>query len=103
MRITGVAYAGSLYIFGLTYVASPYIGLNMTSTSIAAAFGALHFAVKAVTKFVVAWPFVFHCLNALRHLTWDNARLITNSQVMKTGWAVVGLSALSSLYLAVFV
>lgn len=102
MRVTGVAYAGILYIFGLTYVASPYLGLNMTSTSMAAAFGALPFAVKAVTKFVVAWPFAFHCFNALRHLTWDNARLITNSQVMRTGWAVVGATTLSSLYLAFF-
>lgn len=102
MRITGVVSAASLYLFGLTYLASPHIGLNISSASIATAFGALPLAAKAIMKFLVAWPVAFHCFNGLRHLTWDNAKLITNVQVMRTGWAVVGVTTLGALLLALY-
>ena len=101
-RITGVLLSGSLYVFGITYFASPYLGWDLSSASMAAAFGALPVAVKVAAKFCIAWPFAFHCFNGLRHLTWDTGRMITNRQVVKTGWIAVGATTLSAIALAVF-
>jgi succinate dehydrogenase (ubiquinone) cytochrome b560 subunit len=39
-------------------------------------------------------------MNGIRHLIWDTATMIKNKQVQQTGWAVVGLSVISALGLA---
>jgi succinate dehydrogenase (ubiquinone) cytochrome b560 subunit len=57
-------------------------------------------AAKVVTKFAVAWPFTFHSLNGVRHLTWDMGKAFSNKTIIRTGWAVVGFSAASALALA---
>ncbi|GAB7355457.1 hypothetical protein MBLNU459_g5960t1 [Dothideomycetes sp. NU459] len=102
MRITGVIYSGSFYLFGLAYFASPYLGWDLCSATFAAAFGSLPFAAKSAVKFVVAWPFVLHCINGVRHLTWDTARGFNNSYIMKTGWAAVSATTLSVVYMVFF-
>jgi succinate dehydrogenase (ubiquinone) cytochrome b560 subunit len=102
MRITGVAYSGSFYIFGIAYLISPYLGWDLSSATIAAAFGSLPWAAKSFIKFAIAWPVVLHCINGIRHLTWDTARGFNNSFIMKTGWAAVGVATLSVSYMVYF-
>ncbi|KAL5356655.1 hypothetical protein BJX96DRAFT_143167 [Aspergillus floccosus] len=99
-RITGVALSGGLYLFATAYLAAPLFGWHLESASLAAAFAALPIAAKVLLKGTVAFPFTFHCMNGVRHLVWDLGRGITNQQVIKSGWTVVGLSALSAIALA---
>lgn len=99
-RITGCILSGSLYIFGSAYLISPLVGWHLDSASMAAAFASWGIAAKVLTKFTFAMPFTFHCMNGLRHLTWDTGKALTNKAVIKTGWTVVGLSVASALYLA---
>ncbi|KAF2405198.1 cytochrome b556 subunit of succinate dehydrogenase [Trichodelitschia bisporula] len=100
-RITGVALSGSLYLFSAAYLASPLFGWHLESSAIAASFAAWPIVAKVLTKSALAFPFVFHTVNSLRHLTWDMAKQITNKQVQQTGWAAVGATAILTLYLAV--
>ncbi|EAW12659.1 succinate dehydrogenase cytochrome b560 subunit [Aspergillus clavatus NRRL 1] len=99
-RITGVALSGSLYLFATAYLAAPLFGWHLESASLVAAFGALPLAAKVLLKSTAAFPFVYHCLNGVRHLVWDLGRGMTNQQVIKSGWTVVGLTAVSVLTLA---
>ncbi len=69
----------------------------------AAAFGAWPVAVKVLTKMTVAFPFMFHSLNGVRHLVWDMGKELSNKQVQRTGWAVVGLSTVGAVALATLV
>ena len=102
-RITGVALSGSFYLFGTAYLAAPLLGWHLDSASMAAAFGSMPEALKVATKFIVALPFTFHSFNGIRHLVWDLGKQFTNAQVIRTGWTVVGLTLVSSLYLATMV
>lgn len=99
-RVTGCVLSGGFYIFGSLYLVAPYIGLQMSSATMAAGFAAWPLALKLFTKTLVALPFTFHCMNGVRHLIWDTATMITNKKVQQTGWAVVGLSVTSALALA---
>lgn len=64
-------------------------------------FGRLKAATKGGLKFVVALPFAFHSWNGIRHLVWDMGYQFGKQQVVRTGWFVVGLTAVSSAVLAV--
>ena len=100
-RITGVVLAGPLYLFMIGYVISPYAGWHLESTVLATSFADLSTATKVFLKTLVAWPFTFHCINGVRHLTWDTGALFSKQAVIRSGWAAVVLSGLSALYLAV--
>ncbi|KAI9662581.1 MAG: hypothetical protein M1821_008748 [Bathelium mastoideum] len=99
-RMTGAVLSGGLYIFGAAYLVAPLVGWHLESATIAAAFGAWPVAAKVAAKLTLAWPFAFHSLNGIRHLMWDMGRGISNAQVARTGWVVVGLSVVSALGLA---
>lgn len=101
-RVTGSILSGGFYIFGAAYLVSPLFGWHLDSASLAAAFAAWPLAAKVLVKMTLAFPFTFHSLNGVRHLLWDVGAQLQNQQVIRTGWAVVGLSVLSSLYLALF-
>lgn len=47
----------------------------------------------------VAIPFVFHVVNGTRMLCFDMALGLTNAQVRRSGWVVVGLTTVISLAL----
>lgn len=68
----------------------------------AAAFAAWPLALKLVAKTLVAWPFVFHSVNSLRHLVWDTGRQMTNKSVIRTGWAAAAASVVGTVYLVGF-
>jgi len=99
-RITGCVVSGGLYVFGFGYLVAPLLGWHWNSAALVAGFAALPLVAKVALKTTLAFPFVFHCLNGLRHLAWDFAVGINNKTVAQTGWTVVGASVLGTLYLA---
>ncbi|OAX83960.1 succinate dehydrogenase, cytochrome b556 subunit [Emergomyces africanus] len=98
-RNTGLAVSGGFYLFFAAYVAFPWLGWHIDTASMAASFGTLTVAAKVLLKTTVALPFTFHCFNGVRHLVWDSGRALRNKQVIRSGWAVVGLSISSALLL----
>ncbi|KAK9248110.1 hypothetical protein V1506DRAFT_529905 [Lipomyces tetrasporus] len=99
-RITGLTLAAGVYALGLGYLFAPVFGYSLTSTAIASAFGALPVALKFGFKTLAAFPFTFHAYNGVRHLVWDTASQLTNKAVVRTGFTVIGLTAVTSLVLA---
>ncbi len=57
---------------------------------------------KGAAKLVFAVPFTFHSFNGVRHLLWDVGVGFTNQQVIRTGWSVIGLTVVTSLYYVFF-
>ena len=103
MRITGLAMSGAFCLYPLLYLASPLLGIDVSVASLVAMVGSWPAFVKLPLKLAVAWTFTFHGFNALRFLTWDVARGITNKRVAQTGWAVVVASFASALALVTLV
>ncbi|KAJ5637167.1 hypothetical protein N7490_007046 [Penicillium lividum] len=99
-RISGVALSGSLYLWAAAYLASPTFGWHLESASMVAAMGALPVAAKILLKTTLALPFTYHAMNGVRHLTWDLGRALTNPAIIRSGWAVMGLSVTSAVALA---
>ena len=96
-RITGSTLSGTFYVFGASYALLPFVGLGFGSAGLAAGFGKLPLLVKLAIKAVYATPFVFHCVNGIRHLMWDMGWGLRNQAVIKTGWVTVGLTAVGTL------
>ncbi|KAI8890060.1 succinate dehydrogenase cytochrome b560 subunit [Backusella circina FSU 941] len=99
-RITGAAIGGGFYLGALAYVAAPLAGLEIEGASIVAAAASAPVAAKIALKTTIAAPFVFHCLNGVRHLIWDAKKFIDIKSVYTTGYAVLGGTAVGTLYLA---
>lgn len=101
-RITGAVLSGGFYVFGATYLLGPLVGFSYSGASMAAAFAAWPLALKIAAKTLVAWPFVFHSVNSLRHLVWDLGKTMTNKSVIRTGWAAAAASVVGTIYLVGF-
>lgn len=84
----------------MSYVALPVLGMPIDAATLASVFGGLPVAAKIALKSVAALPFTFHAWNGFRHLLWDSARELTVKGVWRTGYAVIGLTAVSSIALA---
>lgn len=95
-----MALSGGIYVFALAYLAAPTLGLHLESATIAAAFGSLPVAAKVGIKAAVALPFTFHSWNGIRHLLWDTGKALDIKGVYRTGYVVLGLTTLSTVYLA---
>nr|CAB3265921.1 succinate dehydrogenase cytochrome b560 subunit, mitochondrial-like [Phallusia mammillata] len=54
-------------------------------------------AVLFEAKMAIAWPFMFHACNGLRHLIWDQAKGLGIKEVYTSGWTVLGLSTILSV------
>jgi len=91
--------SGTFCLYPLLYMASPFLGIDVSVASMVATVGSWPAFVKVPLKLAVAWTFTFHGFNSLRFLTWDMARGITNKRVAQTGWAVVVASFASALAL----
>ncbi|KAI0513328.1 succinate dehydrogenase cytochrome b subunit [Xylaria bambusicola] len=70
-RITGGGMTAALYLFSISYLAAPLTGWHLESATLASAAGSLSVAGKGALKMAMTWPFVFHLMNACRHLVWD--------------------------------
>ncbi|KAH7562136.1 hypothetical protein BM1_03240 [Bipolaris maydis] len=97
-RITGLTLSGCLYLFGIAYLVAPYTGWHVDTTSIVAAVAAWPTAIKMGVKAFLAFKFFFHGFNGLRHLTWDVGIGFKNQNVIRTGWTVIGMTVVVSLY-----
>ncbi|EGW33239.1 uncharacterized protein SPAPADRAFT_60576 [Spathaspora passalidarum NRRL Y-27907] len=99
-RITGVFMAGGFYLLTCTYGATSILGLPFDSSVLVGAFASLPVVLKVGIKAICAYPFVYHVGNGLRHLVWDFGKALTNDGVYKTGYAVLGATAIIGSYLA---
>ncbi|KAL1936687.1 hypothetical protein VTP01DRAFT_821 [Rhizomucor pusillus] len=99
-RITGVAVGGAFYLGALAYLAAPAFGYTIDSAALVSSVAAAPVAAKVAAKTTIAFPFVFHCLNGIRHLVWDATKFIDIKSVYTTGYVVLGSTVVGSLYLA---
>ncbi|CAK7893419.1 succinate dehydrogenase [ubiquinone] cytochrome b subunit, mitochondrial [[Candida] anglica] len=102
-RITGVAMAGSFYALTLGYAVSSLTGaFPLDSALITSTFASLPVVAKVGVKALMAYPFVFHVANGIRHLVWDFGAQLTIPGVYRTGYAVLGATTIFGTYLAFF-
>ncbi|XP_065166811.1 succinate dehydrogenase cytochrome b560 subunit, mitochondrial-like [Atheta coriaria] len=62
-------------------------------------------AAHRTVKFLVAYPFCYHALNAIRHLSWDFGKLLGMNQIYSSGYfmqAMVIVFALALVFLVPF-
>ncbi|ORY01843.1 hypothetical protein K493DRAFT_312237 [Basidiobolus meristosporus CBS 931.73] len=94
-RITGAGFATLFYAGVMTYAVGDFNTAALVSTV-----GALPVGVKVAGKFILAWPFMYHSFNGIRHLVWDAGRCLTNQGVINSGYLAIGSSAAAALGLA---
>lgn len=93
-RITGVGLAVGFYAVTAAYA----VGVVDTA-SLVALFSSLPVAAKFAFKAIASFPFAFHSWNGIRHLIWDCGYEANIKGVYKTGYAILGLTAVSALAL----
>lgn len=93
-RITGVGLAAGFYAVTVSFAAG-----IVDSASLVALFSALPVAAQVLLKTLAAFPFAFHSWNGIRHLIWDSGREVNVKGVYRTGYAILGLTAVSALAL----
>ncbi|KAF8604276.1 cytochrome b560 subunit of succinate dehydrogenase [Ceratobasidium sp. AG-I] len=96
-RVTGGGLSAVLYVFALGYLAGPVVGVPVDTAHVVDLVASLPGWFKYATKGAVGMAFSFHSWNGIRHLLWDAGRLMSNQAVKRSGWAVVGISALSTV------
>ncbi|ATY67092.1 succinate dehydrogenase cytochrome b560 subunit [Cordyceps militaris CM01] len=99
-RITGCTLSGAAYAYFITYLIAPLAGFHVESQSLVAGFAALPFAVQGLVKIGLGFPFVFHFINGIRHLSFDVLKGFTKTQIRTGERAILGASLLGTLYLA---
>ncbi|KAI9236901.1 MAG: hypothetical protein BYD32DRAFT_8208 [Podila humilis] len=99
-RATGGAVAVGFYAGAIGYAVLPMLGLGFDAATVTSALATVPVAAKVAGKFLIAYPFTFHCFNGLRHLLWDTTRAMTMKGVYTTGYIVLGLTTVSSIGLA---
>ncbi|KAL4074934.1 hypothetical protein V8B97DRAFT_1916164 [Scleroderma yunnanense] len=95
-RVTGASLSTLLYGFSLAYLVAPD---TFDSAHIITLISGLPEYVKYAGKVILAAPFAFHSLNGLRHLGWDLGKFLSVKSVYRTGYAVIGAAAISTVAL----
>jgi len=95
-RGTGIALTGYAAIFGIAELICPG-----GSSSVVSAIDGLHLgaASLAALKFTLAFPFAFHTVNGIRHLSWDLGKFLTIKEVYTTGYAMCVVSTVLAIVL----
>jgi len=97
-RVTGCALTFGAAGIGMVEI----IGGNGATAGLMQEIASTGLIVASVAKFSVGFPIVYHYLCGARHLAWDNfPDMLTNVDVEKTSYALVGASALLSLGLVI--
>ncbi|KAF3771079.1 cytochrome b560 subunit of succinate dehydrogenase [Cryphonectria parasitica EP155] len=100
-RFTGMFFTGSLYAYSIGYLVAPLAGWHLESASVAAAFAGLPLLVKGGVKVGLAWPFVYHLINGIKHLWNDStAKGFRKATIKRTEYIVWGSSTVVALGLA---
>ncbi|CAI4214759.1 unnamed protein product [Parascedosporium putredinis] len=89
--------AGALYGYSIVYLASPLLGWHIESSALVEAFAGLGAFSKGAIKSVVAWPFVYHLFNGIRHLTYDMAWGFSKPVISKVATAITATSTVVAL------
>lgn len=93
-RITGVGLAAGFYAVTCSY------GFGLVDTaSLIDLYSSLPSIAQCTLKALASFPFAFHAWNGVRHLIWDSGHEVNVKGVYKTGYAVLGLTAISALAL----
>ncbi|KAH8086848.1 cytochrome b subunit of succinate dehydrogenase, Sdh3p [Filobasidium floriforme] len=98
-RITGTALSGLLYAGALTFLLHPVFPA-IDSAHLIEFVAGMPGWLKTSIKFTLAVPFTLHSWNGIRHLMWDMGYALSLKGVYATGYAVLGLTAISSIGLA---
>lgn len=98
-RVTGVFMAAGLYGLTVAYAATGLVGFEFDAASLIAAFSGLPVWAKVSAKAAMAFPFVFHSLNGIRHIVWDFGKELTIKGVYRTGYIVMAGTALLGTFL----
>lgn len=99
-RITGCTLSGAAYAYFLTYLIAPLAGFHVESQSLVAAFTSMPFAVTGLIKLGLGFPFVFHFINGMRHLSYDLLKGFAKTQIRTSERTILATSLLTTLYLA---
>jgi len=96
-RMTGLALAGMTSALAIGTLAAPDtfpVYMEWLSSQ--------HFGAPVIfgMKFAIAWPFMFHFCNGLRHLAWDMGKGFEINQLYMSGYAVVATSIILATLLA---
>ncbi|KAF8553989.1 cytochrome b subunit of succinate dehydrogenase, Sdh3p [Imleria badia] len=95
-RVTGASLSALLYGFSLAYLVAPG---TFDSAHVIEFVAGVPDYVKTAAKVVLAVPFAFHGFNGVRHLAWDLGKFMTVKGAYSSGYAVLGATALSTVYL----
>uniref|UniRef100_A0A915D9I9 Succinate dehydrogenase cytochrome b560 subunit, mitochondrial n=1 Tax=Ditylenchus dipsaci TaxID=166011 RepID=A0A915D9I9_9BILA len=93
-RITGCVMGGVLLVGGIGFAVLP---VDFTTFVETIRGWNLPFLVTDAFKFIIAFPIFFHALNGFRFLGYDMAKGVDLPTIYRTGWLVVGLSAILSV------
>lgn len=94
-------FTGGLYAYSVGYLVAPLAGWHIESASVAAAFATLPLLVKGGVKMTLAWPFVFHTINGIKHLVHDTtAKGFRKTTIKKNEYIIWGTSTVIAVGLA---
>jgi succinate dehydrogenase (ubiquinone) cytochrome b560 subunit len=79
-----------------------YAIVPIDSAAVATSLHTLPLPVLFFGKLLVGAPLFFHSFNGLRHLLWDTGNALTLGGVYKTGYAVLGLTGLTTFIYALY-
>ena len=86
-RVTGTALSLGCAGLGLLEL----VGGTGTSLHVMETIGSQGFLISSGAKFGVSFTIIYHYLGAIRHLSWDNnPDMLTNEQVEKSSWYLLG-------------
>ncbi|VEU24061.1 DEKNAAC105168 [Brettanomyces naardenensis] len=101
-RITGVALAGGFYAITVAFAAGSILGHPIDPATLVDLASGLPAFVDYSLKAIVAFPFVFHSVNGIRHLIWDAGSQLTIKDVYTTGYVALALTAVLGVWLIVY-
>lgn len=98
-RLSGVALAAGFYGVTCSFAAASILGVPIDPSALVNFFAGLPTFVDYALKAVVGFPFVYHCINGVRHLIWDSSHMTSLKGVYLTGYITIGLTAVGGLWL----
>ncbi|KAG8430931.1 hypothetical protein GDO86_019721 [Hymenochirus boettgeri] len=96
-RGTGIAMTAGVSLFGLAALALPGDFASHLDLIKSLSLGP---ALIYSAKFALAFPFMYHTWNGIRHLTWDIGKGFKIPQVYQSGVIVLALTLISTAALA---
>ncbi|MED6289620.1 hypothetical protein AMECASPLE_015077 [Ameca splendens] len=96
-RGTGLGLSGAISAFAMAALVLPGSYTHYLDLIHSLSVGPL---LIGLAKFGIAFPLSYHTYNGIRHLYWDIGKGFKIPEVYRTGYTVIGLSAITSIALA---